>query len=584
MARSPAPKKVRASKKQTNSTTPIVVGSVAVLCFLIFIFLNSQSTSNETTGTESESSNSSLSLKMALETLKEKAELAITKQDNSLNALPPLLEMVSEIRRKQNDFLQEKLVNDYQTLLQKLQQKIDQVAEREFKRIQEEEQRFLQAYDWSQARKLWENYPDSLKASPEWYTKVQETLKHFDQKKEERFLEDVKTLNQYVDDGNKHAATKLKDQLLAYASEEQKEELEPLFTQIRGMLHQPKNLQNKPPVKNGTNSKQHLDPEETENPEDPEETENHPPDESDLSSLKKETQEKEAEALFLEAEKYLTEKQYETARNQFQLLLEDPRYASTKFVQTIESHIRELFHQANIAAAPEQDKFLARLQAFFQGNVQQVKGEKNVFQIEYKFQHESQMKDFETLREDGLLSDWQIRGDGLYGTSSHGLYWKPNLIGDITVELECRPSRIDNIGICIFTNGYHRRYVFYPSLTEKWARWAGGDGAIISTKEERYQSVKLGAKSLGLAQYQQSTTDETKTIYVKVQRKENKKTADLFFWASQKAISPREKPQITAQDIELEQGQMMILGGSGILITSLKITCSFDPGWLRQFR
>lgn len=576
MARAPVKKNRSRSKSSSSVPLPaILAGGGVVLAILLFwVFSSNSNSSLSSESSDTENPSSDFSLKMSLETFQEKLDLDLSKLGNSLESLEKVLEWGGEVSRRKKEIQTTTGTQNYLTLTQKIQSKIDAIAEQEYLRLQAEEQALIQQYEWEKAKQLWTRFPERLKSSPVWYTKAQEAPKLFSKKMEERFLLDVQELNRLIDSKKRIEAQKLRDQLLSYATAEQKQELEPIWTQLRqleatsGAEETPSNSQ-KTPDRETKNPKK--DPEPNPEPEDLETPQN-------ISNAT----EKKAEALFLEAEAHLQKQEYADALKKLTRLQEE--YRDTKFVTTIKSTIRDLYHQANIANAPEKDKFLARLQAFFKGNVSQVKGEKNVFQVEYDFLSEEQMEDFETKREDGSQSAWEFKKEGLFGTSEHALYWKPNLTGDIQVEVTCRPNKIDNVGVCIMASGYHQRYVFYPSLRDSWANWAGGDGAIVSTKEERYQSVKIASKDLGLARYKQDIFDASKAIYFKVQRKSQKNNADLLLWASKSAISPKEKPHIEGKENELDNGQVVLLGASGTLFTRLVIICTFDPGWLRQFR
>ncbi|MEK7484286.1 MAG: hypothetical protein AABZ60_08135 [Planctomycetota bacterium] len=569
MARAPVKKNRSHSKSSSSVPLPAILAGGGVLLLILFFLFFSSSSKNDSSSesTEIEETPAELSLKMSLETLQEKVDLELTKLGNTLGALEKVLELGSDLNRRQKDFQNTSVSQKYFALSQKIQGKIDQIAEQEYLKLQAEEQSLIEQYQWAQAKNIWIKYPERLKVSILWYAKALEAPKLFSKKMEDRFLRDVQELNRLLEEKNSSGAKKIREQLLIYATEEQKQELEPIWTQLRHLENNSSSQEN-PPV----NQKQPIREEE-----DP------PPDpDSEPSSSSKNSAEKKAEALFLEAESHFQKQEYGEAQKKLKTLQD--QYGETKFVSSVHSVIREMYQQSTIANAPEKDKFVARLQAFFKGNVSQIKGEKNTFQIEYNFLSEAQMEDFETKREDGLLNEWTIQKEGLFGTSQHALYWKPNLVGDVQVEATFRPSKIDNVGICILASSYHRRYVFYPSLRDKWANWAGGDGVIVSTKEERYQSVKLGAKEVGLAHYEQNIEDASQAIYMKIQRKSQKNNTDLLLWASKKAISPKDKPQVEGKDNELDNGQVVLLGASGTLFTRLVIVCTFDPGWLRQFR
>ena len=347
--------------------------------------------------------------------------------------------------------------------------------------------------------------------------------------------------------------------------------MQAVLTRLRGLAVKEDETEDPDYNPLNTDPKEEKDPDE-EPPTDLEE------DPGSLSDKEKAPEEAEAEKIFLAAEKHYENEEFKEARDKFLQLQEAP-FGSTKFVRATYEYVLERYHKANIASAPDNEKVVARLQAFFHAKVTKSKAIKKAYRIEYNFNHEVQLKDFKRDREDGSRDRWEMRDEGLYGTSTYALYWKPNLVGDVIVEATFIPKEISNVGFCIMTTGYHRRYVFYPSLDHKWSPWSRGDTAILSTRPERYESVKLAHKSLGFDEFKQNE-DMTKKVYVKIQRKGK----ELLFWVSTKAITKKMKPSLSTENEELEGGQVVLLGAKGTIFTQLAITGNFDPGWMRRFR
>ena len=157
MARTPAKRKKRATKKNELPVVPLAIGGVLVVLLLIVLKLSgnsnyeSQYEEDETTQ-EGSSEKDKLKNQMKLDTFKEQADMLVQEKENLSEALEDLIQLQEKMAKDYQTYQSAGLKDNYLKMVEFFNKKIDEIGESEFHRFQQQELKFQNQGKWEESR------------------------------------------------------------------------------------------------------------------------------------------------------------------------------------------------------------------------------------------------------------------------------------------------------------------------------------------------------------------------------------------------------------------------------------------------